>query len=130
GAGHGVEVERVPAGEAGAEDGGLSEAGGVAGAREGILTHERDAALEQVRGALGNEVPHLRCLAALAGEKRDRGSGVGDQGHTNTLSGGYKRSQRSQDIPPSRGVRFHPPAADISRLCRASRTATAAFSEE
>ena len=86
GGGRGVEVERVPAGEAGAEDRGLGEAGGLAGAREGILAHERDAALEQLGGALRDEVAHLRCLAALAGKQHDRGGGVGDQGHTITFT--------------------------------------------
>src|SRR5204863_301912 len=81
GAGGGVEPQRVPAGQAGAEDGGLREAGGLARAREGILAHERDAALEQLGGAVRDEVAHVRCLAALAGEERDRGRGVGDQGH-------------------------------------------------
>ena len=82
GGGRGVEIERVPAGEAGAEDGGLLEAGRLAGAREGILTHERCAALEQLGRALRDEVSHVGCLAALAREKRDRGRRVDGQAHT------------------------------------------------
>ena len=83
-----------------------------------------------------DEVPHLGCLAALAGEKRDRGSGVGDQGHTNTLSAGYEGSQRSRDNPPAGGFaspRLPPISAVVrarcGRLARASR-ATALISSD
>ena len=90
-----VEREGVPAGEAGAEDRGLGEAGRLAGARERILPDERDDALEQVGRARRDEVSHVRCLAALAGEQRDRGGGVGDQAHTDNLSAAYASSQQS-----------------------------------
>jgi hypothetical protein len=100
GGGRGLEAERVPAGDRRAEDGGLREAGGLAGSEEGILAHERGHALEQVGIPLRDEVAHLGCLAALAGEQRDRGGGVGDQAHTVNITATRERSQDSVPRTP------------------------------
>ena len=61
--------ERLPAGDRGAEDGGLLEAGALLDAREGVLADELDGSARAARGALRDEVAHLGGLAPLPGEQ-------------------------------------------------------------
>ena len=117
-------ARRVPAGEAGAEDRGLGEAGRLVGARERVLADERGDELEQVGRARRDEVAHVRRLAALAGEEDDRGSGVGDQAHTDNLSAAYASSPAvGGREPPSRGVRGPAPLRAVVYAIRPSRCA-------
>ena len=71
GGGAHVAGQRPPAGDRGAEDRGLLEAGALLDARERILADELGAALEQVGGTLRDEIAHLGGLAPLAGEQQD-----------------------------------------------------------
>ena len=58
--GHGgLDVERRPAGDGGAEDGGLCEARALVHALEGVLAHELDDALEQVGELTRDVVAHV-----------------------------------------------------------------------
>ena len=58
--GHGgLEVELGPAGDAGAEDGGLREARALVDALEGVFADELDALLEQVGQGMRDVVAHV-----------------------------------------------------------------------
>ena len=58
--GHGgLDVERGPAGDGGAEDGGLREARALVDALEGVLADELDDALEQVGELTRDVVAHV-----------------------------------------------------------------------
>ena len=72
GGGGGGDVVRqsAPAGDRGAEDRGLLEAGALVHARERILAHQLEAALEQLGAALGDVLAHLRGLRSLSGKEQ------------------------------------------------------------
>ena len=80
--------ERAPAGDRGAEDGGLLEAGALLDAGEGVLADELEAALEQLGRALRDEVAHVGRLGPLSGEEH----GGGHVRHNTTLAHGVRVS--------------------------------------
>ena len=83
GAGARVQVERVPADDGRAEDGGLCEAGVLLHAGEGILADELSDLLEQLGCALGDQVAHFGGMAPLTREER---RGFGCVAHTCTIT--------------------------------------------
>ena len=83
-----LEVERAPAGDRGAEDGGLLEAGALLDAGEGILADEVEAAVEELGLPLRDEVAHVGRLGSLSGEEH----GGGHVRHNTTLAHGVRVS--------------------------------------
>ena len=77
-----LEVERAPAGDGGAEDGGLLEAGALLDPREGVLADEVEAAVEQLGLPLRDEVAHVGRLGSLSGKEH----GGGHVWHNTTLA--------------------------------------------
>src|SRR5262245_38028879 len=92
GAGARMQVERVPAGDGRAEDGGLCEAGVLFYAGEGILADELSDLLEQLGCALRDQVAHLGGMAPLTREER---RGLRCVAHTCTIT-----HVRSRSHPP------------------------------
>ena len=104
GAGARVQVERVPADDGGAEDGGLCEAGVLLHAGEGILADELSDLLKQLGRALRDEVAHLGGMAPLAREER---RGLCCVAHTCTIThGAYAVTPSLRRYPPGGGCRY------------------------
>ena len=100
-AGHEVSVgaaERLPAGEARAEDRRLRVVGALVGPRERVLADDLGRQLEQIGAHLGDGLAHLGRLAALAGKQDCR------LAHAfRTYAGSGQRIQLRHRLPPVRG---------------------------
>ena len=113
-AGGRVEVERVPAGEAGAEDGGLGEAGGLAGARERDPHPRARCSARAARGRAPRRGPAFR-VSGCPGRGRAATGAVGSviKVTPTPCPAGYLGSQLSRRQSPRPGGWVPPPAADI-----------------
>ena len=91
-------TDRLPSGEARAEDRGLREVRALVDPRERIGPDEQLNALEQIWPLFGDRVAHLRGLASLSGEQ----NGCGGHSHHRTHAGGSGYSWDGA-FPPNGG---------------------------